>query len=354
VYPISSNGTEAGNITNHFSLHIIAGLSASEKGFACAGLSNIIKNNAEGVQVAGFSNHIMNDAHGAMVAGFMNTVKRNASGAQIAGFLNYAGHASGIQVAGFANVTKKDMYGMQLAGFANITQNTDAQVAGFINVANEVQGLQVAGFINKAKDVDVQAAGFINTARNVSGIQVAGFINVAKSVGGLQVAGFMNIADSCDYPIGLINIMKKGEKAIGISIDENQTALVSFRSGGRALYGIIGVGYNFKTDKSYYAQEAGIGAYMFTWRHFRINAEATTLVLTTFEEGVYLRSGFRIMPAVTIGKRLEIFAGASFNEIHTTHRTHNEIIDNYLWSDQDNGRFNALYLGGMIGMQVKI
>jgi hypothetical protein len=227
-------------------------------------------------------------------------------------------------------------------------------VAGFINVAKDVEGIQAAGFINKAKDVEVQLAGFANVAHHVRGIQVAGFINVAKAVDGMQVSGFINIADSCDYPIGLINIMKKGEKAIGVSVDETQTVLVSFRSGGRVLYGIVGAGYNFKTNKSYYAQEAGIGAHLFTWRHFRINAEATTLVLTTFKEGVYLRSGVRIMPALTVGRRLEIFAGASFNEIHTTHHTHNEIIDNYIWSERSNGHFNALYIGAMAGVQIKI
>jgi hypothetical protein len=36
----------------------------------------------------------------------------------------------------------------------------------------------------------------------------------------VQLSGFINIADSCDYPIGLVNIIKNGDAAIGASIDE--------------------------------------------------------------------------------------------------------------------------------------
>jgi hypothetical protein len=49
----------------------------------------------------------------------------------------------------------------------------------------------------------------------------------------VQIAGFINIADSSDYSIGIINIIRQGEKGIGVSVDETKTAMVSFRSGGR-------------------------------------------------------------------------------------------------------------------------
>jgi hypothetical protein len=104
-----------------------------------------------------------------------------------------------------------------------------------------------------------QLAGFINLAENVN-TQVAGFINVAGKVKGVQVASFINIADSSDFPIGLVNIVKNGYKGIGVTADESGTVLGAFRSGGRVLYGIVGTGYNFKSDKEFYVMEAGMGA----------------------------------------------------------------------------------------------
>jgi hypothetical protein len=86
-------------------------------------------------------------------------------------------------------------------------------LAGFANVAREVTGPQFAGFSNVARNiVGSQFSGFINTAEDVKGSQFAGFINVARKVSGVQVSGFINVADSSDYPLGIINIIRNGEK----------------------------------------------------------------------------------------------------------------------------------------------
>lgn len=123
---------------------------------------------------------------------------------------------TGLSIAGFSNIILDDASGCHLAGFANLTRNGSS-------------GVQVAGFMNRSGDANMQVAGFINIARKVKGVQLAGFIN---------------IADSSDYPIGIINIIRNGEKSIGFSIDETRTALLTLRSGGRELYGILGLGYN--------------------------------------------------------------------------------------------------------------
>lgn len=57
--------------------------------------------------------------------------------------------------------------------------------------------------------------------------------------------------------------MEKGEKSFGLSVDEQQTTLLSFRSGGKKLYGIIGLGYNFKNKEEVYSYEAGFGIHFF-------------------------------------------------------------------------------------------
>lgn len=272
AYPLSTNGTHARLDTNSFSLHLIAGVSAAERGLSFAGLSNVVVHDTKGVQFAGFSNHI----------------GKTASGALFAGFMNIYGGGSGPAFAGFANI-----------------------------------------------------------AKDVKGSQFAGFINIAKKVKGTQVAGFINIADSSDYPVGIINIIKNGEKSIGLTTDENQTAMLSFRSGGKILYGILGIGYNFKNTDEVYAFEAGLGAHFFRSRSFRVNAEITSSMLEGFKEGEYMKATLRAMPALKITPFLEIFAGPSLNFISTnttegialTKKTIKE------WPGEWDDDFRALYLG---------
>ncbi|NLR61352.1 hypothetical protein HGH93_24845 [Chitinophaga polysaccharea] len=343
VYPLSSNGKNAAAYTNHFSLHIIAGLSKAETGVAIAGISNIIKEQATGVQIGCFSNHIGTTYHAATIAGFMNHVKGNAGGATLAGFLNLInGNVNGFQGAGFANLGAKDVNGTQMAGFINTAQsNAQAQLAGFSNIVKDKAAVQVAGFLNKADTVQHQ---------------IAGFINIAKKVKGVQVAGFINIADSSEYPIGLVNIVKGGEKQVSVSIDETMTTIAAFKSGGRVLYGILGIGYNLKDNPNpLYALQGGIGAHLPLTAHFRINGEALNTVLTDFKKGYYHRQTVGIFPAYRFGNRVEIFAGPTFNFVSTKHDVGRDLVSHYIWSeDVSRNRFHGAYIGAAGGIQVTL
>jgi hypothetical protein len=284
VYPVSSNGHQAKSIVNCFSFNLLAGFSAGETGLSIAGISNIIIDSSSGVQIAGFSNHIDHYATGVDIAGFMNTV----------------GAGAGLEIAGFANINRRGA------------------------------GTQLAGFINKAGN---------------AGNQVAGFINVAKKVKGVQIAGFINIADSSDYPIALFNFIKNGERSIGISTDETLTTLVTFRSGGRRLYGIAGLGYNHKGQRSLAAWEAGIGAHLVSAERFRLNVEASSTGLTDFTHGSWLKQSIRILPAYRPNHRIEIFAGPTFNFLNADNGQGKDIVGHYLWSRQDSHTYQGLFFG---------
>jgi len=286
TYPVSTNGTQARHYTNTFSLHLAVGLSASETGVSIAGVSNVISDSAAGLQIAGFSNHIHNQA----------------TGIQIAGFMNLTGSSTGINVAGFGNLSSRNS-----------------------------SGLQVAGFINKATS---------------AGTQVAGFINIAKKVKGLQIAGLINIADSSDYPIGIINIIKNGEKSIVVSTDETLTTLVAFRSGGRQLYGIAGIGYNNKGSRALAAWEAGIGWRLINWGSFRLSTEVVSIGLADFKNGDCFRSSLRVLPAYRLNRRMELFAGPSFNYLHSHKGQGADLVSHYLWSDHKQDKeVQGLYFG---------
>ena len=321
IYPISSNGKLAAAYDNRCSFNAIAGLSHNEHGLAFAGVTNVILNSATGVQLAGFSNHIGGSTKGFQAAGFMNTIAGEAHGMQLAGFANIINKATGVQAAGFTNITKKTA-GIQLAGFVNMAHEAKAQIAGFINLADEVKGTQIAGFIN-----------------------------VAKKVKGAQVAGLINIADSSEYPVGIINIVKNGEQAIGTTLDETMTNLVTFRSGGRHLYGIIGTGINLKEDNTLFALETGMGLHIAIAKNFRVNAEASLLTLADFQRGSYLKSSVRLLPAYRIG-HVELFAGPSFNCVNLSQNTGHALVADYTWQHHNNyGHFTGLYFGGIAGVQ---
>lgn len=336
VYPLSSNGRHAPLDSNTFSFNLIAGVSAAEDGFTLAGLTNIIHHTSKGVQIAGFSNHIGQKAEGVRVAGLLNT-SGESEGVSVAGFLNKSKDMKGAQVAGFMNLAKKTD-GFQLAGFLNKSNDISLQIAGFANLADDVQGLQLGGFMNKSKNVSSQ---------------VAGFLNIAKKVKGVQVAGFMNVADSSDYPIGIINLIKNGEKSLGVTVDDNLTTLLTFRSGGRILYGILGAGYNFKNDKEVYAFEAGVGGHVYTSQAFRLNLELAAISLDSFKSGEYLKTSIRILPAFKITPHLEIFGGPTFNYVNTNTAEGRKLTEKFIskWDSETSTRFQGIYAGYTAGIQ---
>ncbi|HTJ52036.1 MAG TPA: hypothetical protein VL443_21390 [Cyclobacteriaceae bacterium] len=305
IYPISNHGARAGEYTNVFSLNGIAGVSHEETSVSVAGVTNVIKENGSGVQIAGVSNHIHKKAEGAQIAGMINTYET----------------ANGTQIAGFGNIASDSVEG--------------TQIAGFINTAGSINGFQLGGFIN--------------TANYVDGIQTAGFINIAKKVKGVQLAGFINIADSSEYPIGIINIISNGEQSISVTTDETLTTLVSFRSGSRKLYGILGIGANFKNSTDAFALEAGIGANLLNKPSFRLSAEAVTITLTGFNGGGYQRNSLRIMPSVKVTDRIELFGGPTLSYVQTNTKDGRELMKHSIW---DNGHhdlrgFTAGATGGV-------
>jgi len=355
IYPLSTNWVDAINYKNRFSVHAIAGVSAAEDGFCASGTANIIRYDGNGAVLAGSVNVILDNAKGFQAAGFANFIRNEAIGFQAAGFANITGRSKGLQAGGFANINAGTMRGAQLGGFMNLAKKADGfQGAGFMNIADKVEGTQAAGFCNIAGDVKgVQLSGYFNKAGNVHS-QASGFVNIAKNVKGVQVSGFMNIADSCDFPIGFINISRKGEKFLGITVDDYLTSMITFRSGGKYLYGIVGAGVNFVYEDPAYALEAGIGAHIPLAKHFRINLEMSSTTLSDFWNSVQVNSSFRVMPAVKLGDRFEIFAGPVFHYTFSDDRAYFDSRTNYLWSKAQTGYYQSMHIGGLAGFHFDI
>jgi len=335
-YPLSTNGLEAPSLSNRFSLHALYGVSQKEYAFCLSGITSVIKSDAGGLVLSGVSNHIGHNAQGAQVAGILNQVRGAAAGMQMAGVANISGTASGLQLAGVINIAGHAAH-IQVAGFASKAQSATAQVSGFCNIAKRTGALQLAGFANIARDASTQVSGFLNIARKVKGVQV----------------GIVNIAEQSDYPVGLVNIVKNGEKQLGLSADETGSLLVSLRSGGRTLYGILGAGYNFKDASARYVLEGGIGAHLPIKPYFRINMEIATAVLSDLQYDAYMKTTTRLLAALRIGRHIELFAGPSFNYLGYE-RGQTDIRSQYLWKERSRSHVNGLYFGATGGIQLNL
>ena len=254
IYPLSTNGTEAGNYVNEVSLHLLMGYAAGLDGAELSGFGNIENDFVNGLQAAGFFNLVKNEVEGAQLAGFTNLNGGNLKGVQFSGFLNTAvGDVDGVQGSGFLNIATGYTEGAQLSSFMNIAAG-DAKVlqaSGFANItAGDMKGAQLTGFLNYSGDVNVQTSGFANISTgDVNGLQASGFINVAKNVKGVQL-GVLNLADSVSgVPIGFLSIVRKnGFRQLEISGGETLQANAAFKIGVEKFYNIFAFGSQFASQ----------------------------------------------------------------------------------------------------------
>jgi len=353
VYPLSTNGVKAARYANTVSVHGLVGVSYAEHACTVSGIANIVHHNADGFAGAGIANVIGGSTTGVQCAGIINVTGGSAEGCQAAGIANLIkSNAEGCQLAGIMNSTHENVEGCQAAGILNTAKDVGgAQIAGIANNARNVEGIQAAGLVNKARTATAQAAGLINITGGTTDIQAAGLINIGHTVKGTQIAGLINIATDCNYPIGLINIIKHGEKAIGYTIDDKGTQLISFRSGSRNTYGILGIGGNYRNGQWLNALEGGLGLHMPLAFFFRLNLELTYLTLTDFQHGSYQQSSVRLFPSFKTGRHMEVFAGPAFSFVSSDKTLLNAPDNKYVWSENRINQVHGLNIGVIGGLQ---
>ncbi|MDR7132352.1 hypothetical protein J2X69_004719 [Algoriphagus sp. 4150] len=367
-YPVSTHGTTAADYTNDFSLHLLTGLSGGETGAAIYGLAGIVRGDLQGAQISGLWNNVSGKVTGVQVAGILNqsadatksvqiagvgNINLGNSAFQASGMFNTAKNVTGGQFVGIANVADS-VYGFQVAGIANISRSVNGlQVAGIANISPEIDGVQVGGISSVAKNVKgMQISGISNVADQVDGIQISGLVNRAKTVKGMQI-GLINIADSSDLTIGLINIVKNGDKRLGLSIDENLNSFLTFRSGGKRLYGIFGVGTNFEAADLPYGFEGGLGWNLLESNNFRLDVEGVSKYLTDFEDKEFSKFSFQLLPALKISERIHLFAGPNLSYIHSDDLDKVKHSGLVIWDEKSRKNYQSVVLGFTAGLNVR-
>ncbi|HLT07940.1 MAG TPA: hypothetical protein VK014_10465 [Cyclobacteriaceae bacterium] len=339
IYPISTNGMAAPEISNNFSVHAITGVSGGEEGVALYGVGGIIKGDGKGFMASGVWTDVQGAVEGVQMAGVFNRAGNAVRGAQFAGVFNLSHDAAAVQMAGVINKADK-AHAMQAGGVVNLANSIDGvQIGGVANVAEAVKGSQIGGLINIADEVD--------------GFQMAGLVNKSRVVKGVQLSGLINIADSSDYPLGLINLVKNGEQRIGLSTDEVFNSMVSFRSGGQKLYGILGLGANLDYETRLYSAEAGLGLKLVDAQPFRLDFEGFSIFSTDFHGLEYNKSGLRLLPELGLGNRIYLYAGPSIN--YTVHNLDNgDLFKMPIWEKSPRHLHKSIHLGYTFGVQVKL
>ncbi|GGC24438.1 hypothetical protein GCM10011386_15500 [Parapedobacter defluvii] len=248
----------------------------------------------------------------------VNQVSLNVLGGHTAG-------VNGVEVGGVFNINQQQARYFQAAGLFNLVGNDmqGVQAAGISNiVVRNVSGVQVAGVNNRAGNVNgAQLTGLFNVAGQIKGIQLAGVVNVAEKVKGVQLSGLVNVADSSDYPIGLVNLVKNGRKSLAAGLDDSGAVQLTFRSGGRVLYGLLGVGYQLNDKPTRYVFEAGIGAHIWQTTRFGLDVELANRISPDFKAIPEQQASFRLLPHLRLSPHWEVFAGPTINYLFESNRT---------------------------------
>ncbi len=271
----------------------------------------------------------------------------------------------------FSQTAEKKSSKFQLSLFPPLSTNgvrsyqysNKASLNLLVGLSRNEEGIAIAGLGSIIKnDLNgVQFSGVINIAKDVNGFQFAGVINKAKDVNGVQFAGLINIAENSDYPIGLINIIKNGEKSIAITYNEVGSIMTTFRSGGRVTYGIIGVGYNHKTSGRSYVTEAGFGIHINCLPWFRINNELKVacfgfsnnpfIVNDDRLSNTVITANYSLLPAFKISPHIELFGGPSLNYMNSGDTNTELNFGHSIWKKSSSTRLLQIYVGYQAGVQ---
>ena len=341
-FPLSTiNVKKAKEYTNAFSINLLVGISKNERSLALAGISNVIANNATGLQIASVSNYIGNAGYGIAIAGVTNINKGIYNGIQVGGVYNYSGSGNGIAVAGVANMSKGSYNGIQ--------------VSAVYNYSGSGNGIAVTGVANMSKGAynGLQLSGVTNIAGDVKGLQFAGVMNIAKKVKGVQFATILNVAEESDFPIAFINIIKNGKMGVALSYDNMNNTMLSFRSGGKYTYGILGVGYNNKVnDGSNIVAEAGYGIHIPITNWLEINNEFKATSLGFSNDKVCYNASYLLAPSFTFLNHFNVFGGANFNYLYSNYVNSDDLFPNKcLWEKDNSDNKQRMFIGYQIGLQ---
>ncbi len=191
--------------------------------------------------------------------------------------MGYSGGVHKLEVGGIFNGVRNDVQGLQIAGVGNIVGGTvlGGQLSSTFNIA---------GYLDKGIQL---SSGFNVIIRESGGWQIAP-VNFAHKVvkGGKQI-GIINIVDSTDtVPLGFLSFVGSGNgyKRLELSVDENQTASFSFKTGVKEFYNVLALHYNFTRKQEIFGLGYGIGRAYELGKSWMFNTDLTANILVEYDD----------------------------------------------------------------------
>ncbi len=191
--------------------------------------------------------------------------------------MGYSGGVRKLEVGGILNGVRNDVQGLQVAGVGNIVGGSvvGGQISSTFNIAEYLKsGIQLS-------------SGFNVIIRQSAGWQISPINFAHKIVKGGKQIGFINIVDSTDtVPIGFLSFVGSGNgyKRLELSVDENQTASFSFKTGVKKFYNILALHYNFIRKQEIFGIGYGIGRAFELRNSWMLNTDLTTNILVEYDD----------------------------------------------------------------------
>jgi hypothetical protein len=293
IYPVGTNGIDAGKYINVVSINMLAGISGGVSGAEIGGLANITLGSVNGFQAAGLVNSSLYIMKGVQVGGLANFHKGEMTGLQISGLSNVnLGKSHGCQIAGLANYNEVSAKGAQIGGLSNV-------------LIGDAQGTQISGIANV-------------TSNKLRGAQIS-LMNYARVVNGVQI-GLINATDSVEkgVVIGLFSFVRHGYHRVEVEANETFYGNITIKTGLPWLYNIYTLGYKSQDGKNYWSPGVGFGSMMPVNRRMNINLDLIARQVNEDEwwtEELNLLNSLKLNISYKLAEKFEIYGGPSFNLI---------------------------------------
>jgi hypothetical protein len=268
--------------------------------------------------------------------------------------MGYSGGVRKLEVGGILNGVRNDVQGLQVAGVGNI-------VGGSVVGGQISSTFNIAGYLDNGIQL---SSGFNVIIKESRGWQFS-FVNFAHKVteGGKQI-GFINIADSTDTaPIGFLSFVGSGNgyKRLELSVDENQTASFSFKTGVRKFYNIMALHYNFTRKQEIFGIGYGIGRAYELGKSWMLNTDLTTNILVEYDDfspnvasmwklDINFEKQIARNAAVTFGPSIKYLEINEYNSSLWTTKPFNKIPTYKTISSTANSTF---WIGFQMGIRVR-
>lgn len=329
AYPLSLGGALSAPPKTNFSLGVLWAREGEVVGAAVSAVGTWVDGPTRGVAATGVA-YRTGGFDGLGLAGAALISTNDVRGVFLSPVTITAGSLTGLQLGAVhvvskgtlggqvsaVNVTAGELLGAQVGAVNVATGGATGLQAGVLNLtASELRGAQ-ASALNIASGIATGAqVGVLNIGGDVTGAQI-GVLNIASTVKGTQI-GLLNIAKESDAPIGLLNVITKGQFRAAVWTNETQVVNVAAKLGSKHVYSQLTVGLNPR-DGSRLFGGLGLGLHLDFGKFYgQLEADVGNLYVPN---AIFRNTDvFLVTQRLTVGYQFadafSVFVGPSFTQM---------------------------------------